>query len=67
MSGEYRHCFTSYRGSITHKAKLTEKLIPVIRDLHAAGITTRELGRAFGVHHTAIWQAVNYYTWNHVR
>jgi DNA invertase Pin-like site-specific DNA recombinase len=56
-----------YRGTETKNAKLTESVIPVIRELNAAGITTRELGKAFGVHHTAIWQAVNYYTWNHVR
>lgn len=56
-----------YRGSDTKNAKLTEQIVPVIRELHAAGISLRYLSRGFGVHHTAIWQAVNYYTWNHVR
>lgn len=70
-----------YCGSETHKAKLTEFVIPVIRELRTAGISTRQLGRGLGVDHTAIWQATTqypqlrtdgridyrYYTWNHVR
>lgn len=69
------------RGTALPQSKLTERLIPVIRELHAAGITTRRLGRALGMHHTAIWQAVTsvpvmdvrgqverrYLTWDHVR
>lgn len=46
------------RGSTLPQSKLTERLVPVIRELHAAGITTRRLGRGMGVNHTAIWQAV---------
>lgn len=68
-------------GSALPQSKLTERLIPVIRELHAAGITTRRLGRGMGVNHTAIWQVVTavpvmdarglverrYLTWDHVR
>ena len=69
------------RGTALPQSKLTERLIPVIRELHSAGITTRRLGRGMGVNHTAIWQAVTfvpvmdargqverrYLTWDHVR
>ena len=69
------------RGTALPQSKLTERLVPVIRDLHAAGVTTRQLGRGLGVNHTAIWQAVTsvlvtdasgrigrrYLTWDHVR
>lgn len=69
------------RGTALPQAKLSEGVIPVVRALYGAGITTRELGKAFGVNHTAVWQAVTtypvlkadgrverrYYTWDHVR
>lgn len=57
----------AYRGSETKNSKLNERVVPVIRERHAAGESTRQLGKEFGVNHTAIWQAVNFYTWNHVR
>lgn len=69
------------RGSNLPQSKLSERIVPVVRELHSAGITTRRLGQALGVDHTAIWQAVRtyavlradgqverrYYTWDHVR
>lgn len=69
------------RGSNLPQSKLTERLIPVVRALHDAGVTTRRLGKGLGMNHTAIWQAVRtypvlradgtverrYYTWDHVR
>jgi uncharacterized protein (DUF433 family) len=55
------------RGSEAKNAKLDERAVPLIRELNAAGISTRLLARGFDVTHCAIWQAVNYYTWNHVR
>lgn len=70
----------SYRGSATHKAKLTESEIPIIRRRYLDGATTRDLAKEHGVDHTAIWYAVTkrpvlrkcgrvewrYHTWNHV-
>lgn len=69
------------KGSALPQSKLTERLIPVVRELHAAGITTRQLGRGLGVNHTTVWLAVRtfptlradgqverrYHTWDHVR
>lgn len=69
------------RGSALPQSKLTERLVPIVRELHSAGITTRRLGRGLGMNHTAIWQAVTtypvlkadgqverrYMTWDHVR
>lgn len=70
-----------HKGSALPQSKLNERLIPVVRELHAAGITTRRLGRGLGVNHTTVWLAVRshpvlradghverrYYTWDHVR
>lgn len=69
------------RGTALPQAKLTERLVPLVRELHHAGITTRLLGRGLGVNHVSIWLAVTadpilrvdgtverrYRTWNHVR
>lgn len=69
------------RGTALPQSKLTERLVPVLRELHAAGVSTRQLRRGLGVNHTAIWQAVRtfevmradgqverrFYTWDHVR
>ena len=69
------------RGSALPQSKLTERVVPVLRELHVAGITTRRLGRGLGVNHTTVWLAVTtypqlqadgrvqrrYLTWDHVR
>lgn len=69
------------RGSSLPQSKLTERIVPVVRELVAAGIPIRALGRGLDVDHTTIWQAVKtypvlradgqverrYYTWDHVR
>lgn len=72
---------SAVKGSALPQAKLTERVIPLVRELHAAGISTRRLGRGLDVDHTAIWLAVSAYpvlrvdgsvehryrTWDHVR
>jgi len=40
---------TIHRGTALPQSKLTERLVPVIRELHAAGITTRRLGKAVAI------------------
>lgn len=53
-------------GSKHHKAKLTEADIPVIRQLHAEGVSTRALAEKFEVTQRAIFQVVAYISWRHV-
>lgn len=43
--------------------KLTPLAVKVSRDLYAAGITLRELGRAFGVHYSTLHLAITRATW----
>ena len=53
-------------GSRVHTAKLDESDIPLIRQLHAEGMSTRKLAAKFEVSQRAILQIVNYISWRHV-
>lgn len=69
------------RGTNLPQSKLTERIVPVLRALHDAGITTRRLAKGLGVNHSTVWLAIStypmlredgtverrYYTWDHVR
>jgi hypothetical protein len=50
----------------TWKAVLHERDIPVIRALHKAGISQKELGIKYGVTAAAIYAVVRGITWKHV-
>jgi DNA invertase Pin-like site-specific DNA recombinase len=54
------------RGETHHKAKLTEEDIPMIRQLHKEGMSTRELARKFDVTQRAIYQVVAFISWRHI-
>lgn len=47
-------------------AELTDADIPEIRELHQAGISSRELGRQFRVNKATILRVVNRATWKHI-
>ena len=47
------------KGSHNSRAKLTEALIPTIRQLHAGGESMRSLAKQFHVTHRTISQAIN--------
>ena len=53
-------------GSKVHTAKLTEDDIPLIRQLHREGMSTRKLAVKFEVSQRAILQVVNFISWRHV-
>lgn len=55
------------RGEDAHQSRLTEKDVRAIRRRYSNEIiTTRELAREYGVHHTVIVRAINRQTWSHV-
>jgi hypothetical protein len=57
---------TAAAGSRNSLAKLTEEKVIEIRKKHAVGMTCLELGRIYGVHQSAIYQACSGHTWKHV-
>jgi DNA invertase Pin-like site-specific DNA recombinase len=53
-------------GSRHHLAKLAEGDIPVIRQLHREGVSTRAIARKYEVSQRAIYQVVAHISWRHV-
>jgi hypothetical protein len=68
--GETHHSrtkpWTLARGERMGQAKLSDAAVVEMRRRHAAGATTTELGREFGVSRTAASFAVRGLTWKHV-
>lgn len=54
------------RGDEHFRAKLKESYIPEIRRLACGGVSFREIGRRFGVHHGTISMVVRGITWWHI-
>lgn len=53
-------------GERHHSARLTGGAVRQMRDLHARGISYKELGRRYGVSDTSAKRAVEGLTWKHV-
>jgi len=56
----------SKRGEQLPQSINTESDVRLIRELHSGGISMREIGRKFEIHHTTVWRIVNYADWKHV-
>jgi len=55
------------RGAEHHAARLTDRLVLLIRLKHGAGRSIRGLAKEFGVGYTTVWDIVNYKTWAYIR
>lgn len=53
-------------GEQNGRARLTARAVRRIRQAVKDGAEQKDLAEAYGVHHSAIWQAVNRRTWQHV-
>ena len=54
------------RGESHGMSRLTDSIVKEIHGLTACGISSRKLGRKFGVHKSTIWHVVRKNTWKHV-
>lgn len=66
--GRSRRCANDKpaRGESHGFAKLTEHAVAEIRKARAGGVTTVELGRLYGVHHSVISRVARGVTWRHL-
>jgi len=55
------------RGSSHGQSKLSEKMIPQIREMLDDGHTQKEIGKLFGVGRTTIQKIKNGQSWKHVK
>ena len=56
------------QGRNTTRVKVTMPMAKEIRWLwNHTGLTTREIGRKFDIHHSTVWQIVNHVTWKEGR
>jgi hypothetical protein len=58
-----RHAFGSGNGT----AKLSEKIVPIIREANKAGFSVASIARYFRMNSSVISKVVNTKTWRHVR
>jgi hypothetical protein len=54
------------RGNELPQSKLTPDDVVLIRALSADGMSFREIGRKFEIHHTTAWRIANYLDWKQV-
>lgn len=55
------------RGERHHRAKLTERDVVRMRELHEEyDICIRCVAKLYNVKYTTAWDAINYQTWRHV-
>ncbi|MDA8253741.1 MAG: hypothetical protein M0Z28_31820 [Rhodospirillales bacterium] len=53
-------------GEQNGRSRLTARAVRRIRQAVRDGAEQKDLAEAYGVHHSAIWQAVHRRTWKHV-
>lgn len=53
-------------GENHHHAKLTTKVVGIIRRLHRTGLQQALIASRLGVHRVTIWKVIHRQTWNHV-
>ena len=64
---KFRFSGKQKRGNELPQAKNMPEDVRLIRELSHSGMSTREIGRKFDLHHTTVWRIVNYCDWKHIQ
>lgn len=64
--GKRRHHGRTKMGNDLPQSIVTPEDVVLIRELSESGMTYREIGVKFDIHHTTAWRIANYVDWRHV-